>query len=236
MSVCLSIAFHLPDDVTSVINAGKEWRAKNRNSSSQSKLCSLMWSRPFRDVRVEAGRPRVAGGKDAPCCVGSVCRGGIGHRFDFPLQFDQPCQDVIQQHSYSPLQISCVWVWEKARERKQINISFTNMKQIMFIQEWASHFMCGTESGNIWLHLTYHNQPWRSPAVRLVRSGSPPSGPWHIADWAPGSARVARCCSGAEAAAQCSAAAWDPTPGQIPSAAHSTSGTCSSAGVHPAWY
>lgn len=106
MSLCPSIASHLADAVTSVVYAGKVGRAKNQKLYSQSKLCSLMRSRPIRDVGVEAGRPRVAGGEDAPCCVGSVCRGGVGHRFDFPLQFDQPRQDVIQQHSYSPLQIS----------------------------------------------------------------------------------------------------------------------------------
>lgn len=58
-------------------------------------LCSLMWSRPIGDVWVKAGRPWAAGGEDAPCCVGSVRGGGIDHQFDFPLQFDEPRQDVV---------------------------------------------------------------------------------------------------------------------------------------------
>lgn len=83
---------------------------------------------------------------------------------------------------------------------------------------------------------TYRNQPWRFPVAHLVHSGSPLSGPLHIADWARGSAHAARRCSDVEAAALCSAAAWGPMPGQIPTAARSAFGTCSSAGVHPAWY
>lgn len=84
--------------------------------------------------------------------------------------------------------------------------------------------------------IAYHNQPWRFPAALRVHSGSPPSGPWRTAGWAPESARAARRCFDGEAAAQCSAEAWVPRPGRTAAAAHSASETCSSAGVHPAWY
>lgn len=84
-----------------------------------------MRSRPIiRHVWVKAGRPWVARGKDTPCCVGSVSGGGVDHRFDFPLQFDQPCQDVVQQHSYSPLQISCMYQRREKRENtRKCNIT-----------------------------------------------------------------------------------------------------------------
>lgn len=64
-----------------------------------------MWPWPFRDVWMKAGRSRVAArcfmlwgflkgggcrGKDAPCCVGGVCGGGIDHKLNFSFQFDQP--------------------------------------------------------------------------------------------------------------------------------------------------
>lgn len=70
-----------------------------------------MRSKPLGGVRVEARRPRVAAGgllplglqqgdggrgEDAPCWVGGVGGGRVGHQLDFALQLDQPRQDVVQ--------------------------------------------------------------------------------------------------------------------------------------------
>lgn len=71
-----------------------------------------MWSGPIRYVWMKAICPWVTSRfllllhrflqgyrsrcKQAPCCVGAVCRGGIDHQFNFPLQFYKPCQNVIK--------------------------------------------------------------------------------------------------------------------------------------------
>lgn len=126
-------------------------------------------------------------------------------------------------------------------KNKQINaqVCLTTITQLLFIQQLFTvqkrEYVVTPSIPHFFLN-AYHNQPWRSPEALLVYSGSPLSGLWRIAGWAPGSAHVARRCSGGEAAARCSAAAWVPTPGRIPAAAHSASETCSSAGVYPAWY
>lgn len=70
-----------------------------------------MLPRPIRDVWVKAQSPWVAArcvlfrsflegsgsrSKDTPCCMGGVSGGGVDHQFNFALQFDQPCQNVVQ--------------------------------------------------------------------------------------------------------------------------------------------
>lgn len=79
---------------------------------------------PLQNVFVKARqRPRSTAGRlllegfvqgsrggrqnDAPSWLVGVGGGHVDHRFQFALQFDQPCQDVIQQHRDSPLKISC---------------------------------------------------------------------------------------------------------------------------------
>lgn len=91
---------------------------------------TLMRSRPVADRLVKVQRLRRfrlrrflqglrSRGKDASSCVGGVCGGGINHQFKFALQPDQTCQNVIQQYSYSPLQIRC---WEIARAKMEEKI------------------------------------------------------------------------------------------------------------------
>lgn len=155
--------------------------------------------------------------------MGGVSGGGIDRQLYFSLQFHQPSQNVIQQHSYSPLQISCM-----ERDRKiKYNNKLVFGKTLSTLQSTTL----------IWAEtVNYHNQPWRFPVVHLVHSGSPLLGLWHIVDSVLVSAHVTQRCSDGEAGAQCSGATWDPMPGQKLAAVHSTSGTCFSAGAHPAWY
>lgn len=79
----------------------------------------LMWSNRYRLVELwcpqEATRCLLPGpqhgsrprGHSAPRWVGGVGGRRVHHQLELPFKFNQPWQDVIQQHGYSPLQVSC---------------------------------------------------------------------------------------------------------------------------------